>query len=151
MIANVGRGVVAAAVIAALAPPASAQCVIDSTSGVAFGSYDPLSAAPLDTTGSITARCLVALLVTIDLGTGSSASYAVRTLKSGTNVLSYNLYLDAARQTVWGNAAGNGTVHYGPALGLLSGATIPIYARVAPNQDVAVGNYTDTIVVTLNY
>ncbi len=145
------RGIAAFALILLLSSPARAQCVIDGTSGAAFCSYDPLSASPLDTTGSVTVRCLVALLVTIDLGTGSSGSYAVRTLKSGSDVLSYNLYLDAARQTIWGNAAGNGTVHYGPVLGLLSGATIQIYARVTPRQDVAVGNYTDTIVVTLNY
>lgn len=146
------RGAIAAALCALLVPaPAPAQCVIDATSGVAFGGYDPLAAAPTDSSGSVTVHCLVSILITIDLGTGGSGSYAARSLKSGTEVLSYNLYLDAARQTVWGNAAGNGTVHYGPTLGLLAAIAIPIYARIAARQDVAVGNYTDTIVVTLNY
>jgi len=134
------------------APPATAQCVLDGVGAVSFGSYDPFANAPLDTTGSVTYKCLVSLTITIDLGTGASASYAVRTLKkSGGASLNYNLYLDATRLAVWGNAAGNGTVHYGPVVGLLTDVTIPIFARIPARQDAAVGSYSDTVVVTLNY
>lgn len=134
------------------ARPAAAQCAIDSVSPVAFGSYDPLSSAPLDSTGSVTYKCLLSLSVTIDVSTGSSASYAARTMKNaGGDALTYNLYLDAARLTVWGNAAGNGTVHYGPIIALLTAVTVPIFGRIPAKQDAAVGGYADTIVITLNY
>lgn len=142
------------ACIAALvaARPAAAQCAIDSVSPVGFGNYDPLATAPLDSSGSVTYKCLLSLTVTIDLSTGSSASYAARTMKHASgDALAYNLYFDAARLTVWGNAAGNGTVHYGPIIALLTAVTVPIFGRVPAKQDVRVGNYSDTIVVTLNY
>jgi spore coat protein U-like protein len=143
---------VLALLLIARAAPARAQCVIDSVTGTAFGTYDTFSASPLDTAGAVIYRCLVALTITIDLSTGSSAAYAARTMTriGGGGTLTYNLFLDAARLTVWGNGA-SGTVHYGPILGLLSGVTVPIYGRVPARQDVATGDYSDTVVVTLNY
>lgn len=145
------RAWLALAGVIALARPAQAQCVLDSVSGVAFGTYDTFSSAPLDSSGSVTCRCLVALGVSIDLSAGSSGSFANRTMTKigGTDTLSYNLFLDVARVLIWGNGS-NGTVHY-TNLGLLSALTIPIYGRVPARQDVATGNYSDVVVVTLNY
>jgi spore coat protein U-like protein len=144
----------AAAVVVALAlaaRPAGAVCVIDGVTGLAFGSYDTLSASPLDTTGSIIYKCLLSLTITIDISTGSSTSYAARTMtKAGGGTLAYNLFLDVTRMQVWGNTS-SGTVHYGPFLGLLVDTAIPVFGRIPAGQDVATGNYSDTVVVTLNY
>ena len=134
-----------------LARGAQAQCVIDAVTSPTFGSYDPLSSNPLDTTGSVTYRCLVALAITIDLARGASATYAARTMaRAGGGTLTYNLFLDPARQMIWGDATG-GTVHYGPVLGLLSAVVVPLFGRIPAGQDASVGSYSDTIVVTLNY
>lgn len=135
-----------------VAAPARAQCVIDGVTGTAFGTYDTFSASPLDTSGSVIYRCLVALTITIDLSTGSSAAYAARTMTriGGGGTLTYNLYTDATRLVIWGNGA-NGTGRYGPVLGLLTGVSVPIFGRVPARQDVATGDYSDTVIVTLNY
>ena len=134
-----------------LTTPARGQCVLQGVSGAAFGSYDVMSPSPLDTTASVTYRCLVSLSITIDLSAGSSGSYATRTLtRAGGGTLTYNLYMDAARQIVWGNGA-NGTSHYTAASSLLSDVTVTVYGRIATHQDADVGVYSDTVVVTLNY
>lgn len=137
---------------AVVASPARAQCVLDGVTSAAFGSYDVLSPSPLDTVASVTYKCLVSLSVTIDLSTGTSGTYASRTLTrtGGGGTLTYNLYFDAAHQTIWGNGAG-GTVHYGPFLGVLSDVVLPVFGRIPAGQDIQVGSYSDVIVVTLNY
>lgn len=141
------------AVFGLVASPARAQCLIDGVTGPAFGTYDVFSASALDTMGSVTYKCLVSLAVTIDLSTGSSGTYAARTLAriGGGSTLSYNLYADVARQSVWGDGT-NGTVHYVIILALLTDVTIPIYGRIPARQGTAAtGNYSDVVVITLNY
>jgi spore coat protein U-like protein len=80
------------------------------------------------------------------LSTGSSGSYAARTLRSGAFELPYNLYLDAARTQVWGDGSA-GTFTDSPNPGNVT-RTIPVYGRIPPLQDAAAGTYSDTIVVT---
>lgn len=125
-------------------------CTLRSTPGASFGSYNVFTATPLDTTTTITYRCTAALAVTIEISIGSSTSYAARTLRSGSQTLSYNLYRDAARTQIWGDGSAQ-TVRYGPVIGLLSDVVVPVYARIPARQDVATGSYTDTVVVTLHY
>ena len=137
--------------IALLARPAQAQCVIDGITGLAFGSYDVLSGSPDDISGSITYKCLVSLTITIDISTGSSMTYAARTMtRAGGGTLSYNLFADVGRTQVWGNGAG-GTFHYGPFIGVLVDLAIPVFGRIPARQDAMVGSYSDIVVVTLNY
>lgn len=129
------------------APASSeAQCSV-SSSGVAFGTYDVLLTPPDDTTGTVSFSCLLLLLPRITLSTGSSLSFAPRTMKKGAEALSYNLYLDAARSSVWGDGTA-GTSYYQPLLALLGG-TVTVYGRIPAKQNVSAGNYTDTVVVTL--
>lgn len=129
------------------APASSeAQCSV-SSSGVAFGTYDVLLTPPDDTTGTVSFSCLLLLLPRITLSTGSSLSFAPRTMKKGAEALSYNLYLDAARSSVWGDGTA-GTSYYQPLLSLLGG-TVTVYGRMPAKQNVSAGSYTDTVVVTL--
>jgi spore coat protein U-like protein len=65
------------------------------------------------------------------------------------NFLTYELYQDSTHTTVWSDS---GT-------GLLSPVAAPsraarnftVYGRVASAQDVPAGNYSDTVVATVNF
>lgn len=128
------------------------NCVI-STAAVAFGNYDPVganAAADLDATGTVTIACTKGSTATIGLGLGSNASGAVRRMTDGSgNYLTYELYQEVAETTVWGTAGG----------ALLSPVAAPskaarnftVYGEVAANQDITAGNYTDTVVATVNF
>jgi spore coat protein U-like protein len=127
------------------------NCTI-STGAVAFGAYDPVvanAAANLDGTGTVTVACTKGSTATIGLGLGANPSGSVRRMSGGTDFLTYELYQDASRSTVWGNSGA----------GLLSPAAAPskaarnftVYGRVPSNQDVAAGNYNDTVLATVNF
>ncbi|MGH8281630.1 MAG: Csu type fimbrial protein, partial [Gammaproteobacteria bacterium] len=93
---------------------AAPNCAISSTT-VSFGNYDPLSSTALTSTGTLTFNCTsgvprrgVSFIIT--LNPGNSGTYTMRTLKSGSSALNYNLYTDATDTTVWGDgSAGTGT------------------------------------------
>lgn len=128
------------------------NCTI-STAALAFGAYDPVAAnasADLDGTGTVTVACTKGSTATIGLGLGGNASGTTRRMTDGSsNYLTYELYQDAGRTTVWGTA--------GP--GLLSPVAAPskaardftVYGRVTSNQDVPAGSYNDTVVATVNF
>jgi spore coat protein U-like protein len=141
------------AVLCVVAPATrgDAACTV-STTGVNFGAYSVFDPSPSDTTGTLTVRCTgLNLVVTATLSTGSSGSYATRTLRRGTEVLNYNLFADATRTSVLGDGNG-GTTDF--SWFLLVGnqtRTQTIYGRIFAAQDVAVGNYSDTVIVTVNF
>ena len=128
------------------------NCTI-STVALAFGSYDPVVAnasTNLDGTGTVVVACTKGATATIGLGLGSNASGGTRRMGDGaTNFLTYELYNEPTRTTVWSNAGG----------GLLSTGAAPskaarnftVYGRVTSNQDVPAGNYSDTVVATVNF
>jgi spore coat protein U domain-containing protein, fimbrial subunit CupE1/2/3/6 len=139
----VSRLVVVLAGAAALleARPAAALCVINSISGLAFGTYDPLTGAAVDTTISGTYTCTLNASVTIS--TGSSGVFDPRTMKSGANSINYNMFGDAARTLILGEPP------YAP-LNAPAAVLSPFvfYARVFASQDPAVGSYSDTVSVS---
>jgi spore coat protein U-like protein len=87
----------------------SNNCTI-STSPVAFGAYDPVSAnasAPLDGAGGVTIACTKNASATVGLALGSNASGSVRRMSDGASTPSYatyELYQDSGRLTVWGTS-----------------------------------------------
>src|SRR5687767_14576088 len=129
------------------AAAASAACTIASTS-VAFGSYDPLSGAPLDSAGSVTWSCAAATAVTIALDRGGAPSFAPRQMTSGANVCSYNLYLDAPRSIVWGDGTAGTSLYSGSGAGPV---TVPVYGRVSAQPTLVAGSYADTVIVTISF
>ncbi|BBI99206.1 hypothetical protein FGKAn22_08990 [Ferrigenium kumadai] len=152
-----------AALLLLLPLPASAVCLgcscsIAINSSVAFGVYDPLPGNSQDAAGRFTVSCTVGLLsllgtYTVDLSTGGSGSYSPRKMSSGGNTLNYNLYMDEARTTIWGNGTG-GTSHVNnPSLIEIGTTTVisyDIYGRILANQQsTRTGNYTDSIVITV--
>jgi spore coat protein U-like protein len=127
------------------------NCTI-STVALAFGSYDPVVAnasANLDGSGTVVVACTKGATATIGLGNGGNYSGGRRMGDGSSNFLTYELYHEAARTTVWTNAGG----------GLLSTGAAPsktarnftVYGRVVSNQDVPAGNYSDTVVATVNF
>lgn len=134
------------------------SCTV-TTTGMAFGAYDPLAAGALNGAGKISVSCkvtIVALLVqyTVKLSTGSSGSYATRTMKNGSVPLTYNVYRNAGRTQIWGDGTAS-TVFYDSGLILLAvgsnNADIDIWGKVDPGQDQNAGNYSDSITVTISF
>ena len=128
------------------------RCSVESVSGVRFGGYRTDSTAPLDSVGSLSFRCdgvMAGDAISIRLSKGQGGgSYNPRTMKQGNKRLEYNLYVDAARTVVWGDGT-NGTAAYTavPVDGQV--VSIPIYGRIPPQQNVAPGSYSSTILVQL--
>ncbi len=132
-------------------PARAASCGFNTVTGVAFGTYNVFSATPTDGVGSLTYQCsaLQALdSITINLSTGSSGTYTARTMKLGASTLSYNLYMDASRMTVWGDKTG-GSSNYGPVILNILPTTLQIYGRIPALQNAKAGDYQDTVVITL--
>ena len=142
---------------------AASDCSV-SASGVAFGVYDPTLATADDSTGSVVVTCTYTgpggsdtANYTVTLSTGMSGSYVPRKLAAGASRLNYNLFQDAGRTQVWGNASAGttiitGSLRVGPGNGNgTRTATHVVYGRIPQQQDADTGNYTDSILVTLTF
>ena len=124
---------------------AEADCTISTTS-VAFGSYDVFSATPRDATGTVQIDCAPRENIQVTLSPGSSSGFNPRTLRSGSNILTYNLFRNAGHTQIWGDgSAGTST----SSANNVRNTTLTVYGRVPAAQDAAVGNYADTIVATV--
>lgn len=130
------------------------KCTV-TTTAVSFGVYDPIvdhASTPLDGTGAVIVACTKGAAGTrIDLGLGAHASGSIRGMQAGAEVLTYELYSNAGRTTVWGSGAGvGGGVSPTPAPSSAA-RTFDVYGRVAAGQDVGVGSYSDVVVATINF
>lgn len=138
-------------------------CSVGAT-GVVFGTYNPASATPLNSSGQILVTCTLEpkaeaanVGYTVALSAGSSGSMTSRAMFSGANFLVYNLYTTSGYTQIWGNgAAGSavvtGSIKLGRSTGDYSGTRAhTVHGRIPAIQDVLPGNYVDTIVVTVTY
>jgi spore coat protein U-like protein len=117
-----------------------------STAGLNFGNYDVFSTLDDDITSTINVSCQSSTSYSISLSSGSG-TYSSRTLVSAGNLLSYNLYLDPTRLTIWGDgSAATGTVS---ATGITGSYTV--YGRVPAQQNAVVGIYADIVTVTVAF
>ena len=128
------------------------NCTI-STAALAFGAYDPVvanAASNLDGTGTVTIACTKGAASTIGLNLGSNASGSTRRLNDGSsNYLTYEMYQDSGRTTVWGNS---GAALLTPAAAPSKTArNFTVYGRIPSNQDVPAGGYADTVTATVNF
>lgn len=139
-----------------LSAPARAVILGNCTAGataVAFGTYNLLSATPLTSTGTVTVDCGAAIIagnttVTVNLSTGQSGTYTVRSLGTGFN---YNLYQDTAHTQIWGDGTGGSTQYSGRINNGHSSFSATVYGEIPALQNPGPGSYTDTITVTVNY
>jgi spore coat protein U-like protein len=137
------------------------DCTV-STTGVAFGVYDPVATAATTAAGNLTVRCTYTgggasrANYTAALSTGGSATYAQRQMRAGGAILNYNLFDGASYTRIWGNGtAGTGVIAgsllVNPGSNRVAEAFHPIYGNIPAQQSAAIGSYTDTILVTLTF
>jgi spore coat protein U-like protein len=130
---------------------ADAACTV-STTGVSFGTYDVFSTTAVTSTGSVIYRCAASDHdVQITISQGTSGTFSARTLIKGTESLSYNLFLDAAMTSVWGDGSGSTGAYTRHNPQNDRDVTVTVYGRISAQQDVSVGSYADTVVVTINF
>jgi spore coat protein U-like protein len=126
-----------------------AACQITGVTDLDFGAYDVFSRVPNNNAiGTIVVRCTGSSSATVKLSDGLANSFAPRTLRSRGNLLAYNLYTSAARNIVWGDGTGGTSVM---SIGKNHTDSLDVFGSAPEGQDVPVGNYADSIVVTVNF
>ena len=98
----------------------------------------------------MTIACTKGATTTMGLSLGSNASGTTRRMTDGaSNYLTYEIYQDSGRATVWGNS---GAGLYTPAAAPSKTArSFTAYGRVTAGQDVPAASYTDTVTATVNF
>lgn len=119
----------------------AATCSISSVTALDFGAYDPTSGtADDDGAGDLSFSCTKGTAWDVYI-TGA------RTMTDGTDTLTFEIYEEAGRTTVFqsvsgtntGTAADNNTI------------TQNLYGRIPASQDVQVGSYSGSVTVTVEY
>lgn len=125
-----------------------AFCSVGASSTVAFPTQGILSGA-VDATGTVRVTCTNTTSYSIALSTGSNASGAVRRMKhvSAAEYVTYELYTNTGRSTVW-SSSGGGLV---AATGAGSEQSFTVYGRVPAQSTPKPGNYADTVAITVTY
>lgn len=152
-------GAAAFLAIAAGAAHAGEVSCTGSNVGMNLGVYTVSDVAPLDSSRTFTISCTRSggprtEQITVGIGpsahTGGVASRALK-LAIGADLLSYNLFRDAARQQVWGDTPGVNTVTQTIALENRTTGTITftIFGRMPVAQDVRAGAYADQLTITV--
>ena len=137
--------------LAALAFTLTAQqshaCTLNVT-GVNFGSYDVFSNGALNSTGNIDVTCPSGVRYSIALSEGGG-SHTQRVMSSGAHRLNYNLYTEANRGVVWGDATSGTARVTGTGVGV--SVNHAVYGRIPALQNVHSGSYSDVVNVLLTF
>jgi spore coat protein U-like protein len=131
---------------------AEAGCTVSVWAGVSFGGYDVFSQSPLDSAGRISYKCDQGhnYHVRISITRGQGTTYAARALRFGSDLLNYNLFLDAARTAVWGDESEGTQAFYDSGM-TLNRENLPVFGRIPAGQDVRVGAYSDAVTVVIDF
>src|SRR5580698_6919915 len=126
-------------------------CLI-SNGTLAFGTYDPTSAAVLNGATTLTLTCTLGTPYNIGMGVGggTGATTSLRVLTSGVNTLGYKLFRDSARTLNWGNTIGTDTLAGTTSSSSLLN-TINVYGQIPASEAAGSGTYTDSVTVTVTY
>lgn len=139
-----------------------ASCTI-STTGINFGTYNPLNATPLDSDGTVSITCRrrrgsnsTSGYVDLYPGVGAGGSCTTpREMTNGPSNLQYDIYLNASRTTkwCWNGSSGTGWQSFNfPDLSPPVTQTYTAYGRVFGSQTSATpGTYTQTIWAAVEY
>jgi len=136
----------AATVTSTLAVSATVNtvCVVNSVGAMAFGAYTGIA---VTSSATLNYTCSNALPVQISFDKGvNGASTATRVMKNASSTLSYQLYSDSARTTVWDDTTNKISV-----TGSGASATATIYGQIPAGQYPTAGAYTDTVTITFTY
>ena len=119
-----------------------AACSVVTVTNVAFGIYDPTSAANNDAgQGNMSFSCTKGTAYKTYI-TGT------RSMAGGGDTLNFLLFTDSGRSTSFPSASASGT----PGTAADSSAiSIPVYGRIPGSQNVGVASYTATLVAVVEY
>jgi spore coat protein U-like protein len=148
---NSSTSALVACLLAAFAGSSSAACSV-SLSSANFGTYDVFDPLPRDTTATLNIFCTTTTRnVLISAGPSSgSGTVAPRNMRGiGGERLAYNLYVDASRTQVFGNGTSGALPVVIDRITRRSPQQRVIYGRIPAGQDVARGNYGDTVTITV--
>ncbi|PPE74469.1 spore coat protein U [Solimonas fluminis] len=109
--------------------------------------------ANVDTTSTIKVTCTTGadFDLGLDAGANESAANNVNTRRmtdGSSHYVSYNMYSDSGRNTVWGEAVDTNTVG---STGTGTEQSFTVYGRVPAQTTPPAGSYADTVVVTVTY
>lgn len=148
------KACLAAALSVIAAPAFGAVCTIQALPTLGFPSYDVFVSAPTVTSQIARIHCTGnGNLDTFTVGIGQSAtsgSISGRQMAQvlGSGRLNYNIYKDGGYSNLWGDGTAGTTgltvTTTGP------NTSVPIYGKIDPGQDAPVGNYSDTVVMSVN-
>lgn len=152
----------AVALVALCLVPCTGVCATTcslAAGNVAFGGYDVFNPVSLDSSDTLVVTCRrdggpANSTVSIAIGpSATSGSIVNRRMQKlgGADFLSYNLFRDATRTSVWGNTAGADTFVQTITVPNNGSAqmTATIFGRIPAGQDVRMGIYSDTVIVTV--
>lgn len=133
-----------------------AECVINSTATLAFGSLGVLGGSggvtPNDATTTIAVQCTNSTPYDIGLDAGTTAGGSTTTRKLlntvTTDTVNYKLYSDSGHTTNWGNAVGTDTLHK---TGNGASQISTVYGRIPAQTTPIPGTYADLVTVTVTY
>ena len=72
-------------------------------------------------------------------------------LGPGGHALEYNIYLDATRRTIWGNGRSYTEAYFDSKPPKDTPVIVVTYGRIFRGQEVAAGQYIDTITATIHF
>jgi len=127
-----------------------ADCEVTSPPDLDFGTKGLLN-NNVDQTSTFNVKCTQGTDydVGLDAGTTSGGSTTTRKMTDGSgNTVDYKMFSDSGRTTNWGDTVNTDTVN---ATGSGSDQAYTIYGRVPPQATPPVGNYTDTVTITVTY
>ena len=150
--------------LAAAGQARAGACTV-SSSGMAFGVYQPLTFSGKLTSTSVTSNASISVVCT---GMGSSGAYTLTlgpsTMGSGDRIstrslensnggdyMSFNLYTNASYSTVWGDGTTGGVVGGSIPAGD-SNQSQPVYGRIPAGQStLKAGSFSGSLTMTLTY
>jgi len=127
----------------------TAQCVINSTATLNFGSNGVIN-ANIDQTANMVIQCTNTTPYKIGLNEGAGGGTTTTRLMTGggSDTVQYKLFTDAGHTTNWGNDTAADTKN---ATGNGAAQTHTIYGRVPIQTTAAPDSYSDTVTVTVTY
>ena len=129
-----------------------AQCSVSAV-GVAYGSYNPLDSSAMTSTGTISIICTDNYHVSIGIGASpNSGDFNPRKMLNSTAnaLLNYNVYTSSSLATIWGDGT-SGTSSVTSLVKKRTTHNALVYGRIPALQDVAIGSYSESLVVTINF
>jgi spore coat protein U-like protein len=126
------------------------------TTPVNFINYDVFSLSPAYSTGIVAVNCnnpdRTPIPVNISINSGGSGAFNPRQMRAsiGTDRLNYYLFTNASRTVIWGDGS-SGTTTVTNLVARHTPWNATIFGMLPPRQNLRAGNYSDTLLVTVNW